>query len=645
LFRKPSSLHLPLLALIAFDVFFGQVLLLRHLSNLQPGEWGILCLTAFAHGLFFLLTISFVLAVLTACCASCVSSWIWAFAATVSNAFWIDSFGYQWLDLHLDDTASLLLWNLRGDFLVMKSKLLFVCAGALLLIVSFWALAFFYRATAGRFRWAVHPVSMPRLGLGLLASILFFVPLHYLVNHRVSDISQYQFAQAEWPADVLAPQRRSLLTVARPTFLQLPSESLIEARLQQLKTVRLARRPNIFLFVVESLRADAISAETTPNLFQLRLESLPILDGEANANCTHIAWFSLFNSSSPLFWSSLAKAHEHRGALPFRLLKAVDYKVFIFATPNLHYYNADHAFFSDSLSLADVIVDQSNLTSEATRAEPADLDRAVMTRVVGSLESLKPESAHFFAIFLDAPHHDYSWPKDFPPRYTPYMETVSLLKTHYDSAELELLKNRYLNSVYFVDSLIGEFLKELKTKGLSQDSIIVVVGDHGEEFMERGHLTHSSELNHFQTSIPVIFFVPELFRSPGPQLDIQVASQVDIFPTLFDLLGVETTVGPLLAGASLLRDKPPRFALSARCTSFSPKQVVVLNGVKKILVEFDGIASTNLTRELYARRLRVVDLLDSHDRSLASSKQSAQDLRHEVQSEFGDALRQILKTP
>jgi hypothetical protein len=642
--RLRLALHLPLLGLIGLNIVVGQVLLLTHLPNVPPSEFLPLVLAALAQGALLFLAVSLVLGTLSSLTTGLLTSALWGLATTASTVFWLDSFGYRWLDLHIDETLTLLLWNLRGDFLVMRSKLLLVGVGLLFLLGLLAGATAFHRATSGRYWWGHHPVSAATVGLGLLGSGLALIPIRQLVKHRVSDTVQYWFHQAEWPVDLIRPARNAILTIDNPQFLPPPDAAFVESQLRKLRGTEPARRPNIFLFVVESLRADAVSSDGAPNLFRLQRESLPILDGQANGNCTHITWLSLFNSSSPMFWSLFAKSPDQSGAVPLRVLRALGYHVSVLSTPNLHYYDMDHVLFSRDLSLADVLVDQTSLSSANPGAEPADLDRVVMDRLLGSLDSLAPNSGRFFAVFLDAPHHDYTWGRGFPPKYEPYLESINLFKTHYGQSEVPLLKNRYRNSVYFVDSLLGEFLDKLKKQGLWDDSIIVVVGDHGEEFMERGHLTHGSELNRFQTSIGFVFRVPPALRSPSPE-PVKIASQVDIFPTLFDLLGVGTETECLLWGDSLVGPHPPRFAASARCTSFAPKQLVILDGTEKALLEFDGIASTNFAHGLYARRLRFVDVLDQKDESIMRQGLAGERLTDHLRSRFSDALPRLVTSP
>src|SRR6266513_1488131 len=119
-----------------------------------------------------------------------------------------------------------------------------------------------------------------------------------------------------------------------------------------------------------------------------------------------------------------------------------------------------------------------------------------MARLGDELASMKSHSRAFYFVMLDSTHHDYSWSRRYTPSFAPFTNHVSVLKT--PKADISALINRYRNAVAFVDMLMGEFLEKLQSNGLMDESIIVVTGDHGEEFLERGHLVHASELNRFQ---------------------------------------------------------------------------------------------------------------------------------------------------
>ena len=70
--------------------------------------------------------------------------------------------------------------------------------------------------------------------------------------------------------------------------------------------------------------------------------------------------------------------------------------------------------------------------------------------------------------------------------------------------------NRYKNSVHYIDSLIGQLFAELKERGLDQNTIIIVSGDHGQEINDTRHnfWGHNSNFAKYQTRVPLLVWWP-----------------------------------------------------------------------------------------------------------------------------------------
>ncbi|MDG2049121.1 MAG: sulfatase [Myxococcota bacterium] len=107
----------------------------------------------------------------------------------------------------------------------------------------------------------------------------------------------------------------------------------------------------------------------------------------------------------------------------------------------------------------------------------------------------------------------------------------------------------YDNSIRRVDALLGALFDFLDAQGLSDRTLVVVASDHGEAFRERGFEGHARAVFRESTEVPLLIRFP--FRlEPG----IVVSSRsrnIDIWPTLLDLLGLE---GPSLTDGQSLVD-------------------------------------------------------------------------------------------
>ena len=114
--------------------------------------------------------------------------------------------------------------------------------------------------------------------------------------------------------------------------------------------------------------------------------------------------------------------------------------------------------------------------------------------------------------------------------------------------DIQLIKNRYLNASRHVDQQVGRVIEHLKQKKLLDNTVIIVLGDHGEEFMEISRWGHSAEFNRFQTSTPAVIWVP----GSKPRVVQGITSHLDIPATLMPLLGVRNPPSDYSQGMNLL---------------------------------------------------------------------------------------------
>lgn len=106
----------------------------------------------------------------------------------------------------------------------------------------------------------------------------------------------------------------------------------------------------------------------------------------------------------------------------------------------------------------------------------------------------------------------------------------------------------YDNSISWVDKNFGAVLYELDKLKLSKNTIVVFAADHGEAFMEHGTEGHARNLYHEVTETPFVIALP--FRLPKGLVVEEWVQNVDIWPTILDMLGLPPLPGA--QGKSLL---------------------------------------------------------------------------------------------
>ncbi|MDE3056259.1 MAG: sulfatase-like hydrolase/transferase [Verrucomicrobiota bacterium] len=385
-------------------------------------------------------------------------------------------------------------------------------------------------------------------------------------------------------------------------------------------SAHLKQRPNIYLFIIESLRADCITPHIAPHLFKFKEENNSFDLALSNGNGSHISWFSIFYSEYPFFWNM---THGNEGSPALRQLREWGYTIRLYSSADLGYYSMESILFGEGNRCLDSI--QTFPHPPPQNAAKSDL--AALEALQRDLrENPEMREGQCFLIFLDATHFPYAWAEDFSPPFTPYCPATGYFQLFQSSRSIEEIKNRYRNAISYVDSLFGQFVN---SQDLGQ-SIIVVTGDHGEEFFEHGHLFHGSHLTHEQTNIPLYMKLGNRIAANPPS----VVSQMDIFPTIFHYLSGE--VPSYLQGHCILLPNPSPYALIARFHGGrSPIEFCLHNGESKLIAQFDNHREILDSPSLTIRSLR--------NRADLPLMEPIKDVQGWVQKEFGEALSRLLQ--
>ena len=193
----------------------------------------------------------------------------------------------------------------------------------------------------------------------------------------------------------------------------------------------------------------------------------------------------------------------------------------------------------------------------------------------------------FSAIHFFDPHLPYSPP---PPWDTLYSDPKSddLFNIYWgrgndvldlnqglvemSSTQLEIMVGLYDSELAFTDSQIGRLLSELKARGTLQNTVFVIVGDHGEEFLDHGGFGHGHTLYQEILNVPLIISG----RSIPIDVNDEVVAQIDILPTILGLAGLDI---PIWAdGKDILSADSPRaarFITSSNLISAAPDMAAI----------------------------------------------------------------------
>jgi len=116
----------------------------------------------------------------------------------------------------------------------------------------------------------------------------------------------------------------------------------------------------------------------------------------------------------------------------------------------------------------------------------------------------------------------------------------------------------YTACLRYSDLLLAKMIDEFRRLNLLEDTLVVVVGDHGESFGEHGLYVHNSSMHEEEVTVPLIFWSDD---GRLAHYTIPTSQQIDIAPTIADLMGMLHSEVQV-QGVSLLRRNgrtPPMF--------------------------------------------------------------------------------------
>jgi arylsulfatase A-like enzyme len=232
-------------------------------------------------------------------------------------------------------------------------------------------------------------------------------------------------------------------------------------------------------------------------------------------------------------------------------------------------------------------ISATQIEQDATYEIGAD-DGKLIDHVIGDVGKLK--EPWLAVVHLSNTHFPYKVDLDDMP-FTPQDEATG------PGYENEIL-NRYRDSIHMQDKAFARLLRELGKKPEASRTVIVYISDHGEQMREKGAVGHTGTLFDPEIRIPFWIHAP-----PGALTESETTSlrslkstpvtQLDVFPTMMDLLGFWdapelAAFRARAAGQSLLRggsvvDRPLVMTNCSELWACAFKNWGAIKGTKKLI--------------------------------------------------------------
>ncbi len=352
----------------------------------------------------------------------------------------------------------------------------------------------------------------------------------------------------------------------RKKHLQYPAFSL-----KSLHTKKV-RRPDIVMWSVESLRADMLNHADMPKVFA-RLKRPGTLLSQNHYAGSHISQEGVFS----LVYSLYSNHYKtfYRKPLPpatLQILRRLGYELIALTGVTIRYPGYE------------AMLKPFHKVEDYGTMHPLKADQKVFARaqeIIRKRRSQKETKPLFLFLTCNSTHHPYAFTEQDKAFLPIVPERYDQLFTE-DHFRLKLW-NRYRNASRFLDRKVDELLTLLEPQLRAGQLIWSFVGDHGETFWDHGLFGHGPHLNNATTQTPFALYLPgEASRTH------KLSSHVDIFPTIFDWMGVSLPAKAYSDGTSLRTSTARKYVVvNANHFPFQSNAMVVTPRHKVILRRTD----------------------------------------------------------
>lgn len=304
---------------------------------------------------------------------------------------------------------------------------------------------------------------------------------------------------------------------------------------------------NIILIAIDTLRSDHISVlgedenyhrDLTPNLRGLAARGTVFRTAISQAPWTKPAMASILTGKYP---------QEHEAILLHGALGAEQTTLAELLTEAGY---STGAVVSSALMNAECGFDQGfdYFSEDYVLSNRAITSEGITDQAIQFLKSRNDDRFFLLLHYFD-PHYEYRNHEDwvFADDYSRWLvdwdidlkiEASALRDMRHllEPSDIKYLTDLYDEEIAYTDREIGRLFDYIREQQLEQNTAIVIVADHGEEFMERGWLGHCFSLYDEQIKVPLIMVFPGLDNSNN--VVSETVETRPIFSTILEYLGL-----------------------------------------------------------------------------------------------------------
>ena len=280
-----------------------------------------------------------------------------------------------------------------------------------------------------------------------------------------------------------------------------------------------------------------------PNTYQFAQQNQWFSNHVSGSNGTRSGVFSLFFGLSCYYWESFDPAHIQ--PVFIKRLQELGYEIQTYPS----------ATFADPPFGRVIFGGVPGIHTETKGKTSLERDTRIAEEFISDSQQHKKRKKPFFSfLFFDLPH-SFELPADKNRHFQPAWAYADYTKLN-NKMDPTPFWNLYRNCCYQDDLLLGRIFETLKKEGLMDNTIIILSGDHSQEFNENHHnyWGHNGNFSKAQIGVPMIWHIP----GAKPQKFTHRTTHYDVVPTLMkNHLGVKNNPADYSMGRMMM-DKTPR---------------------------------------------------------------------------------------
>ena len=302
-----------------------------------------------------------------------------------------------------------------------------------------------------------------------------------------------------------------------------------------------SRRSNIMILMCETLRSDMVTPEIMPHTSGLAARSLQFTQHYSSGNSTREGVFGAMASLHGTYWRGMLR--DGGGSAVVRLLQDSGYELELYTSQSFTYPEFDRTVFA--------AVPPARMHVRSAGSPPWQRDRDNVADIIRWLSARDKGVPFMTFMFFESSHARYAFPPSsvIRPDYCESLDYATDL-INPSPTRVRQVFNRYINAVHHLDSQLGRLIEYLENSGQLADTIVVITGDHGDAFHEKGRWGHGGHsFLEEQVHVPLILHLP----GAAPQVSNDLSSHVDILPTVLTRLGIANPPEDYSVGRDLLQ--------------------------------------------------------------------------------------------